>query len=74
MRNSNDFVFDTEMIVQAVHFGFEIAEVPVATKYTTKTSSVDFKGSLIYGLKTLYVLFRYILHRLGMVKSRLFLA
>jgi glycosyltransferase involved in cell wall biosynthesis len=74
MRNSNDFVFDTEVIVQAVHFGFKIAEVPVATKYTTETSSVDFKGSLVYGLETLYVLFRYILHRLGIVKSRLFLA
>jgi glycosyltransferase involved in cell wall biosynthesis len=74
MRNSNDFVFDTEMIVQAIHFGFKIAEVPVATKYTTKTSSVGFKGSLAYGIKTLYVLFRYILHRLGIVKSRLFFA
>jgi glycosyltransferase involved in cell wall biosynthesis len=74
MRNSNDFVFDTEMIVQAINFSFNIAEVPVATKYTTKTSSVGFKGSLIYGIKTLYVLFRYILHRLGIVKSRLFLA
>lgn len=74
MRNSNDFVFDTEMIMQAVHFGFKIAEVPVATKYTTETSSVDFKGSLVYGLKTLYVLLRHILHRLGIVKSRLFLA
>jgi glycosyltransferase involved in cell wall biosynthesis len=63
MRNSNDFVFDTQILVQAVQFRMKIAEIPISTKYFAEASSVGFKTSLIYGLKTLGVLFRYMLHR-----------
>jgi glycosyltransferase involved in cell wall biosynthesis len=63
MRNSNDFVFDTQILVQAVHFRMRIAEIPISTKYFAEASSVGFKTSVIYGLKTLGVLTRYILHR-----------
>jgi glycosyltransferase involved in cell wall biosynthesis len=71
LRNSNDFVFDTQILVQAASFGFTIAEVPVSTRYFAEASSVNFKTSVVYGLKTVGVLLRYVLHRLGM-KSRLF--
>lgn len=71
MRNSNDFVFDTQILVQAAHFGMRIAEIPVSTRYFKEASSVNFKTSLVYGFKTLWVLIRYVLHRLGL-KSRLF--
>ena len=74
MRNANDFVFDTQVLVQAVCFGMRIAEIPVTTRYFTEASSVDFRNSVIYGLKTLGVLFRYILHRLGVFRSRLFIS
>lgn len=64
MRNSNDFVFDTQVLVQAAHFKMRIAEIPVTTKYFTEASSVNFWHSIIYGLKTLAVLWRYLLHHL----------
>jgi glycosyltransferase involved in cell wall biosynthesis len=64
LRNDKDFVFDTQMIFQAAHFGFTFAEVPVSTRYFNEASSISFRGSTVYGLKTLKVAFRYLLHRL----------
>lgn len=63
LRNSNDFAFDTEMIFQANYFGFRFAEVPVTTKYFNEASSISFSASTLYGLKTLWVAGRYLLHR-----------
>jgi len=72
LRNSNDFVFDTEILAQAVAFGFRIAEIPVTTKYMPEASSVNFRVSVIYGTKTLWTVLKYRLDRLGLVRSRLF--
>jgi glycosyltransferase involved in cell wall biosynthesis len=72
LRNSNDFVFDTEVIAQAVAFGFKVGEVPVETKYFAEASSVNFRQSLVYGLKTLWTMARYFAHRTGLHRSRLF--
>jgi glycosyltransferase involved in cell wall biosynthesis len=72
LRNSNDFVFDTEVIAQAVAFGFKVGEVPVVTKYFTEASSVNFRVSLVYGFKTLWTMARYFAHRTGLHRSRLF--
>ena len=72
LQNSNDFVFDTEIIAQSAIFNFKIAEVPVMTRYFKEASSVDFKVGLIYGLKTLLTLGKYLLHKLGLVKCKLF--
>lgn len=66
LRNSNNFVFDTEMIFQAEHFGFQFAEVPVSTRYFNEASSISFWASMQYGLSTLGVAVRYILHRSGL--------
>jgi hypothetical protein len=74
LRNSNDFVFDTEMIFQSNHFGFAFAEVPVSTRYFNEASSISFTGSSIYGLKTLWVAGRYLLHRLRLWRFGLFSA
>jgi glycosyltransferase involved in cell wall biosynthesis len=67
LRNSPDFVFDTEILAQAVAFGFDIKEVPVTTKYFPEASSINFRVSLIYGTKTLWTVGRFLLHRLGFV-------
>ncbi len=67
LRNSNDFVFDTQMIFQSAHFRFKFAEVPVSTKYFNEASSISFRASLKYGLSTLWVATRYLLHRLGLL-------
>lgn len=49
-RNSNDFAFDQEFLIQAVHFGFKIGDVPVPVRYMKEASSISFKRSLRYGL------------------------
>ncbi len=67
--NSDDFVFDCETIVQAVAFGFRIGEIPVPTRYFEEASSINFRRSVIYGLGVLWTLFRYVLDRIGLVKS-----
>jgi glycosyltransferase involved in cell wall biosynthesis len=72
LRNSPDFVFDTEMLAQAVAFRFVIAEIPVTTKYFEEASSVSFRASVVYGSKTLWVLGRFALNRAGLVPSSLF--
>lgn len=73
MRNSNDFVFDTEILVQAAYLKMRITEIPVTTRYFVEASSVNFKTSLVYGLKTLFVLGRFLLHRYKIWKYRLVL-
>jgi glycosyltransferase involved in cell wall biosynthesis len=71
--NSDDFVFDTEVIAEAVARGFRIVEVPVPTRYFPEASSVNFRRSVTYGLATLRVVAKYLLHRLGIRQSPLFL-
>ncbi len=72
LLNSDDFVFDSQMIAQAVYFGFKIGEIPVQARYFPEASSVNFKVSTIYGLKTVGVLARFLLQRLGLAHSRFF--
>lgn len=71
--NSDDFVFDTEILVQAVVFGFRIDEISVPTRYFKEASSVNFMNGVIYGLKTLWTLVKFILHNLGIRRCPLFL-
>jgi glycosyltransferase involved in cell wall biosynthesis len=65
LENSNDFVFDTQVLIQAATFGFKIGEVPAIGKYHEDASSVNFRTSTVYGLETLGALVRYVLHRAG---------
>jgi hypothetical protein len=68
LLNSDKFVFDAEIIAQAVAFGFRIGEVGVPTRYFEEASSVDLKDSVIYGLSTLWVMVRYVAHRLELIQ------
>lgn len=61
--NSDDFVFDQELVSQAVACGFRITEIPVETRYFEEASSVNFQRSVVYGLSTLRVVARHLLHR-----------
>jgi glycosyltransferase involved in cell wall biosynthesis len=72
LRNSLDFVFDTEVLMQAAQFGFRIAEVPAHSRYFDEASSVGFRAGVVYGLKTLWTALRLVLHRAGIVRSRRF--
>ena len=68
--NSDDFVFDQELVAQVVAAGgLRIGEIAVPTRYFEEASSVGFKRSVVYGLSTLRVVLRYVLHRLGVRRS-----
>jgi glycosyltransferase involved in cell wall biosynthesis len=73
LRNANGFVFDTQVIAQAVNFGMRIEEVPVPTKYFTDASSTSLEQSLVYGVRTLGVMLRYWLHRKSWLRAAIFL-
>jgi len=66
-HNSDDFVFDTEFLVQAVYFKFKIGDVPVPVRYFDEASSINFSNSVVYGYKTLLTLVKYLIQcmRLG---------
>jgi glycosyltransferase involved in cell wall biosynthesis len=74
LRNSNDFVFDTEVIAQAVAWRQRVVEVPARTRYFSDASTVPFSGSVVYGLKTLATMLRFVAWRLGWTRARLFTA
>jgi glycosyltransferase involved in cell wall biosynthesis len=69
---SDDFVFDNEMIAQAMWAGFQVGEISCPTKYFAEASSINFKRSCIYGLGVLRTALTYRLCRLGLTKSALF--
>lgn len=64
-RNSDDFVFDNQMLSQIIYAGFEIAEVTCPTKYFAEASSINLRRSTIYGLGVLSVSFKHFLQRIG---------
>ena len=66
--NSDDFVFDNQMLSQIVYAGFSIGEVTCPTKYFAEASSINFKRSSIYGLGVLWVSLKHFLQRIGISK------
>jgi glycosyltransferase involved in cell wall biosynthesis len=72
LGNSDDFVFDNQMIAQAVAFDFSIGEISCPTKYFPEASSINFRRSVVYGLGVLATSLKYRLWKWGLVKSRLF--
>ena len=70
--NSDGFVFDQEIIAQAVSAGFRIGEIAVPVRYFAEASSASFLQSTIYGLKILVLLWRFLLHKHGWMRSRQF--
>jgi glycosyltransferase involved in cell wall biosynthesis len=71
--NSDDFVFDSQFLAQAAHFGFKIGDIPVPVRYFDEASSINFRRSVRYGLSTLGVLAEYSAHRWGLRRSRRFM-
>ena len=65
LRNSDDFVFDQEIFAQIVAGGRHVVELPIPTRYFLEASSVSFRASVRYGLKTLWVLVRFRMHGRG---------
>ncbi|MBK6275320.1 MAG: glycosyltransferase family 2 protein [Saprospirales bacterium] len=70
--NSDDFVFDNEMLSQVVYADFDVAEITCPTLYFPEASSINFKRSSKYGLEVLRVSFMHFLQRIGLVKLKMY--
>jgi len=70
--NSDDFVFDNEILAQVIYFGHRIGEVSCPAKYFEEASSINFRKSVLYGLGVLRTAFKFRLQRFGLINSRLF--
>jgi glycosyltransferase involved in cell wall biosynthesis len=67
LENSDDFVFDNQMIAQAVMFNFNIGEISCPAKYFKEASSINFKRSVAYGLGVVATTFSYVAHKMGWI-------
>jgi glycosyltransferase involved in cell wall biosynthesis len=72
LENSDDFVFDNQMLAQCVFFGFRIGEVSCPTKYFEEASSINFRRSVTYGLGVLATTLEFALHKWGVLHSARF--
>lgn len=72
LENSDDFVFDNQMLAQCVYFGFRIGEVSCPTKYFAEASSINFRRSVKYGLGVLATSVQFFLQRVGVARFHIF--
>jgi len=72
MENSDDFVFDNQMIAQIFYAGFEIAEITCPTKYFAEASSINLRRSIRYGAGVISVSFLYLFSKLGIIRAKIF--
>ncbi|MCX6559119.1 MAG: glycosyltransferase family 2 protein [Candidatus Aminicenantes bacterium] len=72
MANSDDFVFDSEIIAQGVLHGMRIREIPIETRYFEEASQIGMGRSIVYGLSILKTLLKFKLHKKGILKFAIF--
>jgi len=70
--NSDDFVFDNQMLTQIFYAGFEVAEITCPTKYFPEASSINFRRSIVYGLGVLNTSILYRLNKWGLLHSEIY--
>lgn len=70
--NSDDFVFDNEMLSQIIYAGYDIAEITCPTKYFEEASSINFRRSVTYGMGVLGVSFRHLFQKLGLLRHPIY--
>jgi glycosyltransferase involved in cell wall biosynthesis len=71
-ENSDDFVFDNEMLAQAIYFNYQIGEISCPTKYFAEASSISFKRSVKYGLGVLWTSLKFRIQKMGLARFRIF--
>ncbi|MBI5469312.1 MAG: glycosyltransferase family 2 protein [Deltaproteobacteria bacterium] len=71
-ENSDDFVFDNQMLAQTIYFGFRIGEISCPTKYFAEASSINFRRSVIYGIGVLGTAIQFKLQKWGLKKYAIF--
>jgi len=72
MDNSDDFIFDTEFLAQAIAKGFRVGDIPVPTRYFEEASSINFVRSMKYGFGCLGVVCKFLGYKAGLYKGKLF--
>jgi glycosyltransferase involved in cell wall biosynthesis len=72
LENSDDFVFDNQMLAQALFFGYDVAEITCPAIYTKESSSINFSRSVVYGFGVLGTAWQYMLAKRGLVKCGIF--
>lgn len=72
LENSNDFIFDNEVLAQAIFFNYRIGEISAPSIYTAESSSINFKRSIIYGFSVLITTFQFLLQKLRLAKFPIF--
>ena len=70
-RNSDDFVFDSQFLVQCVHWNYRLGDIPVPVRYFDEASSINFRRSSIYALRTLWTLVQYTFHNIGIIQCKM---
>jgi glycosyltransferase involved in cell wall biosynthesis len=71
-ENSDDFIFDNQLLAQVSYFGFTLGEISCPTRYFDEASSINFRRSAIYGLGVIKTSIAYRLNKMGVIDSRLF--
>ena len=71
-RNADGFLFDSQVLFQAHHFGFVLGDIPMPVRYFPEASSIRFWSSIVYGTGTLFHLLLYLLHRMHLRQSPLY--
>src|SRR5260370_10435041 len=71
-NNSNDFVFDTQILVQAIRLGYRLGDIPVPVRYFPEASRINFIRSANYGFRSLAVIGEYLLPRRHVLRSPIF--
>jgi len=71
-ENSDDFLFDNEMLAQVIMFGFRMGEISCPTRYFPEASSINFTRSVVYGTGVLWTSLRFRIHRMGLARFRIF--
>ena len=71
-ENSDDFIFDNQMLAQVIFFGYRIGEISCPARYEEESSSISFRHSVIYGFGVLWTSIQFVLHRLGLVRFAIF--
>jgi len=70
--NSDNFIFDNQLLAQIIYFRFDIGEISCPTEYSKDSSSISFANSIIYGAGVIKVSLQFFLQRAGLIKSALF--
>jgi glycosyltransferase involved in cell wall biosynthesis len=62
--NSDDFVFDSEVLAEVSAFGFRVGEIPIPCRYFSEASEINFWRSTLYGLQTIWICWKFLLHKI----------